>query len=56
MSLRELRNGAAIAGAVLFIVPAMEVVFGARGIGVEHVVTGVFGMWLVAIGMAGRFR
>ena len=55
MSLRELRNGAAIAGAVLLILPVVEVAFGAGGIGPEHVATGLFGMSLVGLGTAGRW-
>ncbi len=53
MTLRDARRGAAVAGAVLFVLPVMEVLFGARGIGAEHVVTGVFGLWLLGIGRAG---
>jgi hypothetical protein len=55
MSVREAKNGAAIAGAVLFIVPVIEVLFGARSIGAEHLVTGVLGLWLLGIAAAGRF-
>lgn len=54
MSIREARNGAAIAGAVLFVVPVIEVLFGARGIGAEHVATGVIGLWLLGIAAAGK--
>ncbi len=54
MTLREARKGAAIAGAVLFIIPVVEVFFGARGIGAEHLVTGVIGLWLLGIATAGR--
>ena len=55
MSVRELRNGAVTAGAVLLAVPALEVAFGAGGIGAEHVTTGIVGMWLLAVGLAGRW-
>lgn len=55
MSVREVRKGAGIAGAVLLVVPVLEVAFGARGIGAEHVATAVFGMWLVALSAAGRW-
>jgi hypothetical protein len=54
VTLRDARGGAAIAGAVLFILPVIEVLFGARGFGAEHLATGVFGLWLLGIAAAGR--
>jgi hypothetical protein len=35
MTLRDARSGAAIAGAVLFTLPVIEVLIGARGFGAE---------------------
>ncbi|MGH8668863.1 MAG: hypothetical protein ACREUH_06475 [Burkholderiales bacterium] len=54
MSLRDVRRGAAIAGAVLLSLPVIEVLFGARPVGVEHFATGMFGLWLVGFSAAGR--
>jgi hypothetical protein len=54
MSLRDMRRGAAIAGAVLLVMPVIEVLFGARPLGAEHFATGIFGLWLVGFSAAGR--
>jgi|GEM_PF-964906 len=36
------------------ILPVIEVLFGPRGFGAEHLATGVFGLWLLGIAAAGR--
>ena len=54
MTLRDARRGAAIAGAVLIALPAIEAIFGSRGVGAEHFATAIIGLWLVGVSATGR--
>lgn len=54
MSYREARRGAAIAGAVLFAMPVIEVFYGFAAPGTVHFVVGTFGLALVVL--SGRLR
>lgn len=53
MTYREARRGAAIAGAILFIMPVMEVLLGLGVAGPVHFVVGSLGAALIAA--ASRF-
>jgi hypothetical protein len=54
MSYREARRGAAIAGAVLFTLPVVEVFYGLGTPGPVHIIVSVFGLALLAV--SGRLR
>ena len=54
MSYKEARRGAAIAGAVLFAMPVIEVFYGFAAPGAVHFIVGSFGLALLAL--AGRLR
>jgi hypothetical protein len=54
MSVREVRRGAGLAGAILVAITAIEALVGPRGIGAEHFTTAIFGLWLIGVAAAGR--
>ena len=54
MTYREARRGAAIAGAVLFSMPVMDVLLGNASPGLVHFIVGSFGATLIAL--AGTWR
>ena len=54
MNVRDARRGAALAGAMLLTLPLIEVLFGARTLGVEHLTIAICGLWLVGISATGR--
>lgn len=54
MTYREARRGAAIAGAVLFAMPVLEVLYGWGTPGPVHLVVGSLGIVLVTL--SGRLR
>jgi hypothetical protein len=49
MTTRDARRGAAVAGAVLFAVPVLDVILGAGSPGLVHFLVGTFGAALVAL-------
>ena len=53
MTYREARLGAAIAGAVLFAMPVLDVVLGIGKPGAVHLVVGTFGATLIALSGTG---
>lgn len=54
MTYRDARRGAAIAGAVLFAMPLIEVLYGLAAPGPTHFIVGALGLALV--GLSGRLR
>lgn len=54
MTYRDARRGAAIAGAVLFAVPLIEVLYGLAAPGPTHFIVGALGVALV--GLSGRLQ
>jgi hypothetical protein len=49
MTTREARRGAAIAGAVLFALPLLDVMMGTGRMGLVHLLVGTFGVALIAL-------
>lgn len=49
MTYREARRGAAIAGAVLFAMPVLDVLVGVGTPGAVHLIVGTFGAMLIAL-------
>jgi hypothetical protein len=54
MTHREARRGAAIAGGLLFAMPAMDVLLGTGSLGLVHFIVGSFGATLVALSATWR--
>jgi hypothetical protein len=55
MTHREIRMGAAIAGAILFSMPVAELLLGAGTAGPVHFIVGALGAGLIAAGLSRRF-
>ena len=49
MTYKQAQKGAAIAGAVLFTMPVLDVILGAGSGGVVHLIVGSFGAALIAL-------
>lgn len=54
MSVRDVRRGAGLAGAILIALSAIEALVGPRALGAEHFTTAVFGLWLIGVATVGR--
>ena len=54
MNYKDARTGAAIAGAVLFAMPMLDVLLGVASPGAVHLIVGTFGAALIAL--SGRWQ
>lgn len=54
MTNREMRNGAAMAGAMLLLIPAVDVLGTHNMPGPVHAVIAAFGIWLISLWASGR--
>ena len=54
MTYRDARRGAAMAGAMLLVLPVLELSMGAASAGATHLVVGAFGTALIALSASWR--